>query len=47
VLLGAPRGTTADVFGDDPVERLADEISGKAGIDVEIVRPDREAEEGS
>ena len=39
LLLGAPRGTTANVFGDDAVERFAEEISAASGVAVEVVRP--------
>lgn len=39
LLLGAPRGATANVFGDDAVERFAESIRTTTGIDVEIVRP--------
>jgi hypothetical protein len=40
ILIGAPRGTSSDVFGDDPVEELAAAIESEAGTPVEIVRPD-------
>ena len=40
LLLGAPRGTTASVFGDDEIERFAAEIERDTGIEVIIVRPD-------
>ncbi len=40
LLLGAPRGSTANVFGDDLVERFADNIQQTSGIPVEIVRPE-------
>ena len=40
LLLGAPRGTTASVMGDDPVEKLAEHISDETGIPVEVVRPE-------
>lgn len=40
LMLGAPRGTTSDVFGDDPVEHLAEAVRKDTGIDVEIVRPE-------
>lgn len=39
LLLGAPRGTTANVFGDDAVERFAQEVREESGVDVEIIRP--------
>jgi nucleotide-binding universal stress UspA family protein len=39
LLLGAPRGTTTSVMGDDPVEKLAERICDETGVSVEIVRP--------
>ena len=40
LMLGAPRGTTANVFGDDAIEQLAQQIQTEAGVRVEIVRPE-------
>jgi nucleotide-binding universal stress UspA family protein len=40
LLLGAPRGTTANVFGDDAIERFAEEIASISGVGVEVVRPE-------
>ncbi len=40
LLLGAPRGSTANVFGDDLVERFAENIQQTTNIPVEIVRPE-------
>ena len=40
LLLGAPRGTTSELFGDDPVERLATNIHKRTGVDVEVIRPE-------
>ena len=40
LLLGAPRGTTANVFGDDAVEQFADFIQKSTGVPVEIARPE-------
>ncbi len=40
LLLGAPRGTTANVFGDDAVEQFAQLIQETTGIAVEIIRPE-------
>lgn len=42
LLLGAPRGTTANVFGDDAIERFAEEVQKETNTPVEIVRPDRQ-----
>ncbi len=39
-LLGAPRGTTATIFGDDAIERLAAEVQRATGVPVEIARPE-------
>lgn len=39
LLLGAPRGTTATIFGDDVVEEFAANLEDSTGITVEIVRP--------
>ena len=40
LFLGAPRGTTANVFGDDTIEQLAEMITKETAVPVEIVRPD-------
>lgn len=40
LVLGAPRGTTANVFGDDAIERLADAVREETAVTVEIIRPD-------
>lgn len=40
LVLGAPRGTTANVFGDDAIERLAEGIRKETAVAVEIIRPD-------
>lgn len=40
LMLGAPRGTTANVFGDDAIEQLAEEIEAQSSVKVEIVRPE-------
>jgi nucleotide-binding universal stress UspA family protein len=40
LLLGAPRGTTANVFGDDEIEKFALEIQNDTGVIVEVVRPE-------
>lgn len=40
LFLGAPRGTTSNVFGDDEIEKFALEIAGGSGIHVEVVRPE-------
>ena len=45
LVLGAPRGTTANVFGDDAIERLAETIRKETAVSVEIVRPDYATEE--
>jgi nucleotide-binding universal stress UspA family protein len=40
LLLGAPRGTTANVFGDDAVEQFAQEIMDTTDVKVQIIRPE-------
>ena len=40
LFLGAPRGTTATLFGDDFVEQFAKSIENESGVAVEIVRPE-------
>lgn len=39
LLLGAPRGTTDAIFGDDSIELFAQEVTKTSGVAVEIVRP--------
>ena len=41
LLVGAPRGTTAELLGDDAVERFAARIMDNSGVAVEIVRPEK------
>lgn len=40
LILGAPRGTTANVFGDDAIEQFAQRIQEDTGIEVAIARPE-------
>lgn len=40
LFLGAPRGTTANVFGDDGIEQFAQKIHNETGVKVEIARPE-------
>lgn len=40
LLLGAPRGTTAELLGDDAVEQFAARITENSGVPVQIMRPD-------
>ncbi|HFC12074.1 MAG TPA: universal stress protein [Anaerolineae bacterium] len=42
MVLGAPRGTTLNIFGDDQIEKFAIEIEGETGVDVLLVRPEEE-----
>jgi hypothetical protein len=42
LLLGAPRGTTAELYGDDAIERFASRITENSGVDVQIVRPEED-----
>lgn len=39
LLIGAPRGSTDAVFGDDPVERFANKVAYTTGVEVEVVYP--------
>lgn len=39
-LLGAPRGTTRGTIGDDPIERLAEDIERASDVPVEIAHPE-------
>lgn len=39
LLIGAPRGTSTHVFGDDAVEHFAETIEADTGVRVEVVRP--------
>jgi nucleotide-binding universal stress UspA family protein len=40
LLLGAPRGTTANVFGDDAIERFSEAVEKETNVPVEIIRPE-------
>jgi nucleotide-binding universal stress UspA family protein len=40
LFLGAPRGTTANVFGDDAIEQFAQRIQEDTGVKAEIARPE-------
>ena len=39
LLLGAPRGTSDTIFGDDVIEQFAEAIHRDTGVEVEIIRP--------
>lgn len=39
LLLGAPRETTAAIFGDDAIEQFAQSIQDETAVTVEVVRP--------
>ena len=43
LLLGAPRGTTAELAGEDAVKQFADRIYENSGVEVQIVRPEDES----
>ncbi len=45
LILGAPRGTTANVFGDDAVEIFAQSIMADTGIEVKVMHPEAAAAE--
>lgn len=40
LILGAPRGTSANVFGDDAIEKFAQRIQEDTGVRAEIARPE-------
>ncbi|MCB9419026.1 MAG: universal stress protein [Ardenticatenaceae bacterium] len=40
LLLGAPRGTSATVFGDDAIEQFAHAIQEETNVTVEVIRPE-------
>lgn len=42
LIMGASRGTTKNIFGDDAIEKFATEIINQTGVDVEIARPEDE-----
>ena len=42
LFLGAPRGTTANIFGDDEIEQFGTEIEKRTKTKVAIVRPEDE-----
>lgn len=41
LVLGAPRGTTANVFGDDAIEQFAQTIEKDTRVRTEIARPEK------
>ena len=45
LILGAPRGLTANVFGDDVVEQFAQTIQDDTGIDVQVIYPESELDD--
>lgn len=44
LLLGAPRGTTAAIFGDDAVEIFAKDIQAQTNVPVRVIRPEIQSE---
>lgn len=46
LILGAPRGATANIFGDDAVEQFAHAIQSETGIEVLVVRPELHEDTG-
>ena len=42
MMLGAPRGISANVFGDDAVERFAQLIQDDTGVEVLVIYPNHE-----
>lgn len=47
LILGAPRGTTANVFGDDVIEHFAERIQKDTGVQAAIARPETLAPVGN
>jgi nucleotide-binding universal stress UspA family protein len=45
LILGAPRGLTANVFGDDVVEQFAQTIQKDTGIEVQVIYPQSEQDD--
>ena len=43
LVLGAPRGSSANVFGDDEIERFAAEVQAANGVEVTVARPEQPA----
>lgn len=41
MLLGAPRGTTPHIIGDDAVERFAQFLESETGVTTRVIRPDQ------
>lgn len=39
LLVGAPRGSSVDVVGDDAVERFAADVAAETGVTAEVVYP--------
>lgn len=39
LILGAPRGATANVFGDDAIEKFATAIASETNITVQVIHP--------
>jgi len=44
LLLGAPRGTTAELSGEDVVQMFANRIYENSGVEVKIIRPEDESQ---
>lgn len=42
LILGAPRGLTANVFGDNAVELFAQSIQEDTGVEVQVIYPESE-----
>jgi nucleotide-binding universal stress UspA family protein len=40
LLLGAPRDSTTNIFGDDEIETFAGSIHATTGVPVKIIRPE-------
>lgn len=42
LLMGAPRHATADLFGDDEIERIALRLEQETGVRTEVIHPEPE-----
>ncbi|MCA9996417.1 MAG: universal stress protein [Anaerolineales bacterium] len=47
LILGTPRGTTANVFGDDAIEQFATAVEQQTNVPVKLIHPDSVAQRSS
>jgi RNase H-fold protein (predicted Holliday junction resolvase) len=41
LVLGAPKGSTANIFGDDEIERFAEDLARRTGVKAHVVWPEK------